>query len=265
MTIKKDSSRIIKFVLIALPLLLAFVFYGGYLYGQLNANLSEKNGVVQTDLTNELELCYANQADTPDAPVTETFNASTFKLSSPHFNDREVLYQVFNYRRNSIEARTLQLPNNGFQGVNVTVWNLKHPVRNEYLPTFSSELVNKLATDKIYGYGTIYDFPIFDGYENHGFVDDSSYVSTRIPLSPKLSEVYVSKQGIKMYKSVLACPKANCGVELHFFTFTNRGLEPLFVQITAAHDYLMPENERNVKAAEAMMEIQKIADTITVN
>ena len=258
---KFTTKKATSYIFVAL-IFSALFFYLGLKLGQSGTMLVPQQKInseneLQT-CNSDLTLCLEDGVATQE-PKKETYEVSMFGIYSPLFENKELEYQAYIYRKNIIERRSVQVELGSNSVARVTTWKLKFPA--EHLPDLPERLrIKRDPTDLSY---SLYDFPVFDGYEFQTIVSKEKYVSERVPETPLASEIYTSARGIKMYKSKLECPKTYCGAELHFLTTVDSGKTQIFVQISTGVDYLSLNTAQIQQAiVQAFKEIQKVADTI---
>ncbi len=263
--LENTTVRKILIYTFSLSIVSILSFFSGLQLGKSITPLTIQDSKVNTENSEqtciyELELCLTDQAMT-NSPKKENYSLSTFGIYSPLFKNKEVEYQLYDYKRSSIERRTVQIEiENKFSSVvSVTTWLLKGT--RSYLPRLPERLWTKRKpTDLWY---ELFDYPIFDGYEFQFSVSKEKFVSNRIPENPTSSDIYMSKRGIIMYRSKLACPKSYCGAEFHFLTTIDDGKTQMFGQISSGISYLSTDSSKvEIAIGQIFKEIERIADTI---
>lgn len=222
----------------------------------INDQACSKNTV---ELKNELRLCLSNQASMTAPQDDGIYDFSTFKVYSPLLQGKQVSKTEFEYKRALITYRGITVDENA----GVQVWVLEKP--SQYLPPLPERLSKKTnPLDLTY---SLYDFPIFDGYEWANIVVDEKFLSSRLPESPTMGNTYISKKGIKMYRKTQYCPKSACTTELYFYTTTDQGKTQVFVQIEShISGYLEETSEQLIskRIREAFNNAELIANTLSL-
>jgi hypothetical protein len=186
-------------------------------------------------------------------PQKEPYSFSTFRVYSPLFTGKEVEKIEATFKRAIIISRSLQL----VDSVYIISWVLEKP--SSALPHLPEYLIKKGPLDLTYD---LYDFPIFDAYEFADHVAESSYISTRIPLSSSTTQTYKTSHGLLMYRKVSAnCTKnPDCSSQLDFYTTADQGKTQIFVQVVAQ----VKKYTNDQDLTDATRNAEKVADTLSL-
>lgn len=220
-------------------------------------------------LKGSLSMCQNDQA-TYSESEDKMYDYNDVSIYSPLFEGLYSKNTKYNYKGNEIEGFSYNLNKGEKLPIYVTIFMLKKALK---LPQLEERLVkenniNTLPNGEFLHYD-YYDFPIFYAYEFADFVRSESYISSWIPENPPNKDVYMSKNGIRMYKGMTSAPKCIDSVTLRFYATTEKGRQ-VFVIMSKAREYMFDDcyadkYESKLEINSLYGELENVADTIKLS
>lgn len=201
---------------------------------QLKKQLDEKEEEIQLAIENRGKV---------QKTFESTYNFDDYGIYSPLFEWKKVQNTVYQYKGNTITAKTILVAEDKGTRISetkVTVWEFEKSKKYGY----SSDPQENFAT--------------FDGYENYGV--RPNYLTD---IMAKWKDSYTNKNGIKMYWSYSGGPKGDVvhAVYLEFYQRYTPDGNPILVKLSVDNQYAIGTTDPVLNPVRE--KLKQLADTVS--